>query len=224
MTAGGGNRPPGPELIRSTLALGNGRTDMESLSARRLLTGYNVAGLLLSALFAAQACFAQQSRAYGDFVPSGSLRLGQVTAVAKRDEILKLKPLYEAVQTTGIADADIVDGRIVAARVYCCGGGTQEASSLFLFVPKGIEPALSDIVEYRVGRAPAGRNAGVMNTVTRIVQKAGPDESTCWWAPKNDRVYERVLYCEWMPGEGWTHQGGFAPAWFKPSHAEPSAK
>jgi len=30
-------------------------------------------------------------------------------------------------------------------------------------------------------------------------------------------VLARVLYCDWMPGEGWIEQGGIYKAWFKPA-------
>ena len=38
-------------------------------------------------------------------------------AAAKTEQIMKMKPLYEAVKTSGIDDADIVDGTVVAVRM-----------------------------------------------------------------------------------------------------------
>ena len=177
----------------------------------------------------AGASLAAQSRAYEDYVPAGALHLGQVIEAAKRDEILKMKLLYEAVRTTGIEDADIVDGTAVAARIFCCGGITKELSaevrnSLFLYVPKGLDVGLGDIVEFRVGHPAEGGSPAVMNSVTRIVQKSGKDDGKCWWDPKNDRLWQRILYCEWMPAEGWVKHDGMAPAWFKPPSAEPASK
>ena len=48
---------------------------------------------------------------------------------AETEQIMKMEPLYEAVKTTGIDDADIIDGTVVAVRIYCCGGLTKESSS-----------------------------------------------------------------------------------------------
>ena len=126
-------------------------------------------------------------------------------------------------------DADIVDGSVVAARIFCCGGITKELSaevrnSLFLYVPKGQDVGPGDIVELRVGHPAEGSNPAVMNSVTRIVQKSGKEDGTCWWDPKNDRLWQRILYCEWMPKEGWVKQGGMTPAWFKPLSADPASK
>ena len=120
---------------------------------------------------------------------------------AKRDDIVRIKPLYEAVKTTGISDADIVDGTVVAVRIFCCGGITKQSSSevsnsLFLYVPKDVEVGIGDIVEFLVGHVAEGGTPALINSVTRVVQKSGKDEGTCWWDPKNDRLWLRVLYCD----------------------------
>ena len=85
-----------------------------------------------------------------------------------------------------------------------------------LYVPKGLNVALDDIVEVRVGRPPEKGDAGLLNIVTRIVQRYEAGKEDCWWDPKNDRLWLRVLYCDWMPREGWIEQGGLDPAWYKP--------
>jgi hypothetical protein len=195
----------------------------------RRITSAKPVILVVGALLFAGTSFAEQSRVYEDYVPTGALHLGQVMVAAKSDQIFKMKPLYDAVKTTGIDDADIVDGSVVAARIYCCGGITKELSaevrnSLFLYVPKGLDVGPGDIVELRVGHPAEGGNSAAMNSVTRIVQKSGKDDSTCWWDPKNDSLWQRILYCEWMPSEGWVKQGGMTPAWFKPPSAEPASK
>jgi len=188
-----------------------------------------LAALLFCGLLAGKPCFAEQSRVYEDYVPAGSLHLGQVIAAGKRDQIMNMKPLYEAVKTLGVDDADIADGTVVMARIFCCGGFTKESSaevrnSLLLYVQKGMDAGLGDMVELRVGHVAEGGNPAVMNSVTRIVQKSGQDDGTCWWDPKNDRLWQRILYCEWMPKEGWIKQEGMTPAWFKPPSAEPAGK
>jgi hypothetical protein len=202
---------------------------MAIASMFRSLRGAIMAALLFPGLLVSQACFAEQSRAYEDYVPAGSLHLSQVIAVATRDQIVKMKQLYEAVKTMQVDDADITDGRVVAARIFCCGGLTKESSSevrnsLFLYVPKGMDVGLGDIVELRVGHVAEGGQPALMNAITRVVQKSGNDDGACWWDPKNESLWQRVLYCEWMPKEGWIKQGGMGPAWFKPPGAEPANK
>ena len=59
-------------------------------------------------------------------------------------------------------------------------------------------------------------DGGRINTVTRVVSKRGEDPASCWWDPRNDSLWMRVPFCEWMPKEGWIKQGGTSPAWLKP--------
>jgi len=145
-------------------------------------------------------------------LPPGSLRLAQVIVNDfKRADIVEAKEVYEALIASEIKDSDIADGSVVVARIFCCGGINETYNATMLFVPPGINPSLEDIVEVRVGRGPEGGDAGLANVVTRVVQKDG-----CWWDPKDDRLWLRILYCEWMPKEGWIKQGGISPAWHKP--------
>ncbi len=161
-------------------------------------------------------------RIHSDFIPAGSLRLAQVVAIGKRANLVtQSKETYEAMLASGIKDSEIVDGSVVMARIYCCGGITdnlssERANAIMLFVPTGLNVSLGDIVEVRSGRAPANGDAGLLNTMTRIVEKYGNGDSHCWWDPKDDRLWLRVLYCDWMPNEGWIKQDGVNPAWYKP--------
>ena len=144
-----------------------------------------------------------------------------MTAIGKRDEIIQAKPLYNAIISTGIRDSEIVDGSVAVARVYCCGGLTKDFSSekvdaRMLYIPRGLDVAPGDIVEVKVGNPPEKGGPGSLNIVTRVVQKYGSDDANCWWDPKDDSLWLRVLYCSWMPSEGWVRQGGVSPAWFKP--------
>lgn len=163
-----------------------------------------------------------QSRLYEDFVPEGSLHLGQAMASMSREALIKQKPLYEAVTAAGIKDADIADGSLVAVRIFCCGGITKELSaevsnSRLVFVPRGYEVGPDDIVEFRVGHAAKGKVSPVLNTVTGVVQKGGTGAETCWWDPRDETKWLRVLFCDWMPAKGWVKQEGVNPAWFKPA-------
>ena len=115
-------------------------------------------------------------RIQSDSVPPGSRRLAQVTAIANRDEIVQVKELYEVIRASGVNDQDIVDGSVVMARIYCCGGLTENTSSekvnaLMLYVPRNLKVVLGDIVEVRAGRPPEKGDAGMLNVVTRLVQK-----------------------------------------------------
>jgi len=199
----------------------------------RLLTGWSHGNLLLcgcaSTLILLLSSCATPMRIQSNSVPPGSLRLAQVTASANRDEIVQLKELYEVIRASGVNDQDIVDGSVVLARIYCCGGLTENTSSenvnaLMLYVPKELKVALGDIVEVRAGRPPERGDAGLLNVVTRLVQKYEASDRSCWWDPKDDRLWLRILYCEWMPKEGWVKQGGLSPAWFKPVSSDSSDK
>jgi hypothetical protein len=161
-------------------------------------------------------------RIQSDFVPVGSLRVAQVMAIAKRTEIVQMKEVYNAIIASGVNDSEIVDGSVVVARVYCCGGISEDFSSevvnaRMLFIPRGLNVARGDMVEVRTGRPPKNEDAGLLNTVTRVVEKYEENKNiwNCWWDPKNDRLWLRVLYCNWMLKEGWVKQGGTYPAWFK---------
>ncbi|WP_199385460.1 hypothetical protein [Geomesophilobacter sediminis] len=140
--------------------------------------------------------------------------------LGKRAEIVQAKPLYDAILADGIRDSEIVDGSVVMARIFCCGGMTdnlssEKVNSLILYVPKEVTVGRGDIVEVRVGRPPEKGDAGKVHLVTRVVQKYGGNEERCWWDPKDDRLWLRVIYCDWMPNEGWIKQGGTNPAWYK---------
>jgi len=146
-------------------------------------------------------------------LPPGSLRLAQVMDNdVTRADIVEAKEIYDALIASGIKDSDIADNSVVLARIFCCGGKNETYNATMLFVPPGIKPSVGDLVEVRVGRDPEDGDAGLVNVVTRVVPKDG-----CWWDPKNDRLWVRILYCEWMPKDGWIKQEGISPAWHKPS-------
>jgi len=182
-----------------------------------------VAALLLVAGLASCATYSTQSewRIQSDYVPVGALRLAQVMSVGTRSDVVESPDLYKILRASGIDDSKIVDGSIAVARIYCCGGLTAKSSSEVheargIYVPRNLHVDAGDIVELRVGRPPANGDYGLLNTVTRVVLKRGQDDGTCWWDPRDEHLWLRVLYCTWMPEHGWTKQGGLHPAWFKP--------
>jgi len=176
---------------------------------------------LVNVLFLS-SCATPPLKIQSDFIPAESLRLAQVVTIGTRSDIVQAKPIYDAIIANGINDAEIADGSVVIARIYCCGGITQSASSevvtaRMLYVPKGIDVVLGDIVEVKSGNPSTSGNSGKLNMVTRVVQKADQNDGHCWWDPKNDKLWLRILYCDWMPNEGWIKQGGLYPAWHKPA-------
>jgi len=156
-------------------------------------------------------------RIQSDFLPEGSLRVAQVVYVVTRDQTLETKVLHDALLASGVKDAEIKDGSVVLARVFCCGRPNESEVELMLYAPSAIGVGKGDIVEVRSGRPPAKGDAGRLNTVMRIRQKNGDGATTCNWVPPNPQLWARVLYCDWMPGEGWIEQGGINKAWFKPA-------
>ena len=166
------------------------------------------------------ACSSPPLRIQSGDVPAASLRVAQVIAVANRQDIVNTEA-YKAIIAAGVADADIQDGSVVMMRIYCCGGMSQELSSEFVhrkmaYVPKGMKLEPGDFVEIKVGRPPERGDGGRLNTVIRVVGTRTDSRESCWWEPKNDKLWLRVPYCDWMPAEGWVKQGGLNPAWFKP--------
>jgi hypothetical protein len=183
-----------------------------------------VSGYALVAILAACSTSAPGLRIQTDDVPGGSLRVAQVVAIANRETIFdpQFDVVRKAINAAGVADSDLIDGSVVVARIYCCGGLSKEYSAEYMYrrqvyVPKDISVGIGDFVEIRVGRPPENGDGGRLNTVTRIVSKRGDQPATCWWDPKDDALWMRVPYCDWMPKEGWTKQGGTSPAWLKPA-------
>jgi hypothetical protein len=174
-------------------------------------------------LFLVSGC-AGPHRYYSDFVPAESLRVAQVFHLFARADFVSpsASEAYQAIRAAGIADSDLIDGSMTQVRIFCCGGLTKGSSAeytntLILYVPKPLKVEAGDFVEFRVGRLPEKDAGARLNTVTRVVAKQGDKPETCWWDPRNDKLWLRVAYCDWMAKEGWVKQGGTSPAWFKPA-------
>ena len=72
------------------------------------------------------ACSTPPLRIQANFSPPGSLRVGQVFWVAKREQVMASTALHRAIQVAGVSDAALVDSSVVAARIYCCGGVSHD--------------------------------------------------------------------------------------------------
>jgi len=138
----------------------------------------------------------------------GTLHTGQVVEVLTRSDILGSSGIHESLNKSGVSDSAIADGSVVVVRTLCCGppntSNPHGALNLQLLPLKE-----GDVVEFLW---PGG---AAVNTVTRVVQRSGQNADVCWWDPKNDKLWRRVMYCEWMPGEGWVKQEGLIPGWYK---------
>ena len=152
-----------------------------------------------------------------DFLPEGSLRLAEVTYVATQKEIVQSKDLYDALVSSGIKDSEIKDGSVALARVFCCGNPMAGEQERMLYAPQQIGVMKGDIVEVKSGRSPVKGDSGRLNTVMRVRQKGGEGATSCNWIPPDPSLWARILYCDWMPSEGWIEQGGMNKAWFKPA-------
>ena len=150
----------------------------------------------------------------------GARRLVQVVQFAERRDIVEMESLYRNMLEQGIKDADIKDGSVAFGMIYCCGGKISVATVMAVWIPEGLDVELNDFVEIRVGkprdRKKPGKWPGVA-TAMRVRQRADALRRPCWWAPPQEGLWMRVLYCDWMKAEGWKHQGGLHAAWYKPA-------
>lgn len=156
-------------------------------------------------------------RVYPDEVPADSLRLVQVMLIGTRADIVGVKEWHQALLDSGIRDEDIRDGSMAVGRIWCCGGPAETSDRQAFYVPPGIKVDLLDIVELRAGREPDATDKGRANIATRVVRNAGDSTTTCRWEPQDPRLWMRVLYCDWMPQEGWIElKTTLKHTWFKP--------
>ena len=157
-------------------------------------------------------------RVYPDEVPADSLRLVQTMIVGTRADIVGVKEWHRALLDAGIRDEDIRDGSMGLGRIWCCGGPAETSDRQAFYIPPGVTVAPMDVVEVRAGREPNGNDKGRPNIATRVVQNGAPNDGVCRWEPRQPPgLYMRVLYCEWMPKEGWIeYKTTLKHTWFKP--------
>ena len=146
---------------------------------------------------------------------AGALRLAQVMQTATREEIPKLTTQREHLLASGLQDSDFKDGSLAIGRVYCCHPSTDEGTAMWFYVPpdKPVNPG--DIVEIRMGRASTKKDPGKVNVLVEVRQKKDAPESHCSWDPPKESLWRRILYCDWMPAEGWTLKNGAYNTWLK---------
>jgi hypothetical protein len=170
-----------------------------------------VAGLY-AGVFSVIAVFAMSACSTGRMGETSTLHAGQVVSVETRSDILGNKAMHDAMIEAGVAESAIADGNVVLVRLMCCGGpSVSNVHGFYNPSPQTLPLKVEDIVELRLG------GNSQVNTVTRVLQGAGQTDGPCWWDPKNDALWRRVMYCEWMPKEGWLKQEGTYTGWYKPA-------
>jgi hypothetical protein len=171
----------------------------------------------VACFFFVAASFAATSRLHPPHKnQSGALRVTQVLELADREDILR-DPNYDLLLASGLEDSDLQDGSLGTGKTFCCGK-TDRGLAMYFYIPPDVEVGLGDIIEVRMGRKPKGEDRGELNTVTRVRVPFDEAESVCWWDPRNESLWRRVLYCRWMEEEGWIlFTKGMSKAWLKPA-------
>lgn len=171
-------------------------------------------------LFLPALVLAASSRLYpSSKKEAGALKLAQVMGLANRGDIVGLKKDYQRLLDSGLPDSALVDRSVGSGRVYCCGGLPEATAldALWFYIPPGISLEPGDIVEIQLGEEPGKRTAGRINVVTQVRERANATERHCRWEPPNEGDWMRVIYCDWMVAEGWTHKNGIGHPWIKPA-------
>jgi hypothetical protein len=156
--------------------------------------------------------FAMSACSTGKMGEMSTLHAGQVVSVETRSDILGNKAMHGALIEAAVAESAIADGSVVLVRLMCCGGpSVSNVHGVYNPSPQTLPLRVGDIVELHLG------GNSQVNTVTRVLQAAGQTGGPCWWDPKNDALWRRVMYCEWMSKEGWQKQEGIYTGWYKPA-------
>ena len=145
------------------------------------------------------------------WVPDDSHRLVEVVHIGTKEEIVgNRKEIYDQLLASGIPEQDIGDGSVAVGFVFCCGKRLAQATRNLFYVPKDLHVELGDVVEIKSGRLPRDGNPGTVNRAVKVRQKVDATVGVCRWDPPDQKL-EQVLYCEWMPTEGWTFEPNRIP-------------
>jgi hypothetical protein len=148
---------------------------------------------------------------------TGGLRLTQIMAVATRDDILKSGESLQHLLASGLKDSDLRDGSLAIGRIYCCHPSTEQGTAIWFYVPPEVPVSRGDLVIVRMGRRATKKDLGVVNTAIQLREKKDTPNSQCSWDPPDEKMWTRVLYCAWMPAEGWKLSNGLHKTWIKPA-------
>lgn len=146
---------------------------------------------------------------------AGVVRVAQVTALANRQQIIEFGVNYDHLIASEIKDTDLRDGSVAQGRVYCCGGPNL---TIWFYILSGMDVEVGDIVEVKMGRQPEDQDRGTVNIATQVRHKREDADKHCRWDPPNERLWMRILYCDWMEKEGWVERKeGLSKTWAKPA-------
>jgi hypothetical protein len=183
----------------------------EAADMRRMRTA-----ALFPSFFVCIAADAATSKFYPpDEDETGALRLAQVVELGTRDDILASEDAVRHLLDSGLKDADIKNGSVALAVVYCCHEPTARRNAILFYVPADLPVDPGDIVVVRMGRKASRKDPGTVNVATEIRERSNSPGSRCRWDPPNEQLWMRVLYCDWMPSEGWTFKDGLYKTWLK---------
>jgi hypothetical protein len=187
-----------------------------SPASRCKVNGVRLLALFMTICLATGIASAGTSRLYPPAKDeAGALLLVQVAGVATREQILKMGTATQELLASGLKDSDLIDGSLAIGRVNCCHESTEEGTALFLYVPPNVPLEFGDLVEIRMGRQSTKTDPGAVNTAVRVREKKHDPDSQCLWDPPNNLMWGRILYCKWMPAEGWTLKNGLHKTWLK---------
>jgi len=162
--------------------------------------------LLLVLVVASPAVSAKKIK---PFNAEGAHRMLEVIYVASRENIVEDEDFYRELLDLGIKDEDISDGSAASGMIYCCGGKISMESRFVFYVPPEIRVQVGDLVEIRLGK-----DYGVA-TAVQVRQAAGSSARTCRWDPEQEGLWMRVVFCDWMPKEGWVYNNKARNTWYK---------
>jgi len=145
-----------------------------------------------------------------------------VVEVSKLEDILASGEdgMLGLLHANGITDDEVSDGSIAFGIVYCCNGKISRDTAFGFYVPTDFRVAVGDVVEISLGRAASKKErrrgeTTVINRATRVRYSFEKDDGSCFWDPDDDRMWTRVLNCDWMQEEGWQYRGGLSEGWYK---------
>jgi hypothetical protein len=182
------------------------RTSNSRASRRRFRKLRPAVLLMMICLLACAVSSAGTSKLYPPSKDqAGALRLAQIMTTATREEILKLTVQREHLLVSGLQDSDFKDGSLAMGRVFCCHPSLEEGMAICFYVPPDMPVQPGDIVVVRMGREATKKDpSSKVNTLVSVREKKDAPNSRCLWDPPKDYLWRRVLYCDWMPAEGWT--------------------
>lgn len=85
--------------------------------------------------------FSATSRLHAQNVPDGSLWVGKVIGISTELEMAQLEPgnkSYNFLIGSNLTADQIRNGKLLVARVFCCGGPNEEETNRWAYVPENL--------------------------------------------------------------------------------------